>query len=187
MRSPHGARAYLDEDDDAATAEAFRDGWFHSGDITTIWPDGFLTLGGRLTDFMNHGGVKVAPELIEDALLRLPGVTDAASFSVPDALVLDELWIAIVAPPSPAQADIIQACRASQAALAKIRAEREAIATQPERQAPARCLARLRGETVGKSPRLGATISDCCPPWVPCVRSTQIEGAVPGWRRTRSP
>ena len=76
----------------------FRDGWFHSGDIGSVSPDGMLTLNGRVSELINTGGVKVSPALIEDALLSMPAVTDAAAFGVPDASGMDEIWAAVVAP-----------------------------------------------------------------------------------------
>ncbi len=70
--------------------------WFHPGDIGAVWPDGMLTLGGRTAELINSGGVKVNPVVIEEALLALPGVTDAAAFGVPDASGLQQIWAAVV-------------------------------------------------------------------------------------------
>ena len=83
--------------DEAATRTGFRDGWFWSGDIGAIWPDGAITLGGRANDVINSGGVKVSAETIERALLQLPTVLDAAAFGVPDASGIERVWAAIVA------------------------------------------------------------------------------------------
>lgn len=83
--------------DDEASAQAFRDGWFVSGDIGAVWPDGMLTVTGRVSDLINRGGTKVSPRVIEQALLSLPTVIDAAAFGVPDASGLEQIWAAIVA------------------------------------------------------------------------------------------
>lgn len=84
-------------DDAEATRATFRDGWFYSGDIGAVTPDGMLVIAGRTGEFINSGGVKVSPRLIEDVLLTLPGVTQAAAFAVPDDDGLAQIWAAVVA------------------------------------------------------------------------------------------
>jgi acyl-CoA synthetase (AMP-forming)/AMP-acid ligase II len=95
VRSDRVASSYLW--DDAASAEAFRDGWFWSGDIGAVWPDGMITLTGRATELINCGGQKVSPQAIEGVLLRLPTVLDAAVFGVPDPMGIEHVGAAIVA------------------------------------------------------------------------------------------
>ena len=95
FRSDRLAAGYLGEAD--FSTERFQDGWFHSSDIGTVWPDGMLTINGRTTDVINAGGVKVHPHVIESALMKLPTVLDAAAFGVPDALGVTRIWAAIVA------------------------------------------------------------------------------------------
>jgi acyl-coenzyme A synthetase/AMP-(fatty) acid ligase len=95
IRSGMTASGYLAED--GIPSERFVDGWFHSGDIGTVWPDGMLTITGRTTDVINAGGVKVHPQVIESVLLKLPTVLDAAAFGVPDAMGVTRIWAAIVA------------------------------------------------------------------------------------------
>jgi acyl-coenzyme A synthetase/AMP-(fatty) acid ligase len=77
----------------------FRDGWFYPGDVGTVWPDGMVSLTGRTSEIINSGGVKVSPEVIEERLLALPGIAEAAAFGVPDAGGVDRIWAAIVADP----------------------------------------------------------------------------------------
>jgi acyl-coenzyme A synthetase/AMP-(fatty) acid ligase len=84
-------------DDAAASDSAFRNGWFYCGDIGSVSDNGLLTVGGRAGEFINSGGTKVSPRLIEDVLLSLPEVTDAAAFGVPDNLGMVQIWAAIVA------------------------------------------------------------------------------------------
>ncbi len=60
----------------------FRDGWFYPGDLGALSADGLLTIAGRTGEVMNCGGVKIAPLAVEDALLRCPGVRDAAAVAV---------------------------------------------------------------------------------------------------------
>nr|WP_294553284.1 fatty acid--CoA ligase family protein [uncultured Rhodopila sp.] len=95
IRSDRLASGYLEASE--TSTERFRDGWFHSNDIGTVWPDGWLTISGRSSDVINAGGVKVHPQVIESALLKLPTVLDAAAFGVPDAMGVTRIWAAIVA------------------------------------------------------------------------------------------
>jgi acyl-CoA synthetase (AMP-forming)/AMP-acid ligase II len=97
--------------DPATSATVFRDGWFYCGDVGAVSADGLLTVIGRDTDFINAGGNKVSPKLVEDVLLSVPGVTDAAAFGVPDRMGVVQIWAAVVAT-SPMDAKVLQAvCR----------------------------------------------------------------------------
>ena len=60
----------------------FRNGWFYPGDLGALSTEGLLTIAGRTGEVMNCGGVKIAPLAVEDALLRCPGVRDAAAVAV---------------------------------------------------------------------------------------------------------
>jgi O-succinylbenzoic acid--CoA ligase len=66
------------------TAEAFRDGWFHTGDLGQL-VNGRLEVLGRADDVINTGGVKVPPVLVERAISQLDDVVDVCVFGVPDA------------------------------------------------------------------------------------------------------
>ena len=68
-----------------ATAQAFRGGWFHTGDLGTMDARGFVTITGRSSDMYISGGSNVYPREIEEALLMLPGIAEAVVFGVPDA------------------------------------------------------------------------------------------------------
>ncbi len=61
-----------------ATAQAFQDGWFRTGDIGTRSADGYITLQGRRSDLIISGGFNIYPREIEEFLLTLPGVREAA-------------------------------------------------------------------------------------------------------------
>jgi O-succinylbenzoic acid--CoA ligase len=58
--------------------------WFRTGDAGILGPDGSLTVLGRLDDVIVTGGLKVAPGVVENALLAIPGVTEAVVVGVPD-------------------------------------------------------------------------------------------------------
>ncbi|MGZ4267153.1 MAG: AMP-binding enzyme, partial [Solirubrobacteraceae bacterium] len=92
IRGPNLFIEYLNRPD--ATAEAFRDGWFHTGDIAAREPDGYIRLIGRqATDLIKSGGFKIGAGEIETALLEHPGVAEAAVTGEPD----DDLGERIVA------------------------------------------------------------------------------------------
>jgi fatty-acyl-CoA synthase len=89
-RSPQLCEGYWDKPDE--TAEAFRDGWFHSGDLVRIDEQGYITVVDRIKDVINTGGVLVASREVEDVLYTHDAVAEAAVIGVPD-----ERWIEAVA------------------------------------------------------------------------------------------
>ena len=72
---------YLDLD---ATAEAFRGGWFHSGDLGVMHPDGYIELRDRSKDVVISGGENISTIEVEQALMSHPAVLEAAVIGVPD-------------------------------------------------------------------------------------------------------
>jgi len=68
----------------AATAEAFCGGWYRTGDVGTIDPDGWLRLTDRSKEMIKVRGFQVAPAEVEAVLHGHPGVADCAVFGVPD-------------------------------------------------------------------------------------------------------
>jgi malonyl-CoA/methylmalonyl-CoA synthetase len=67
-----------------ATAAAFVDGWFRTGDLGERSADGYVTLRGRASELILCGGFNVYPREIEEVLLEQPGVREAAVLGVPD-------------------------------------------------------------------------------------------------------
>jgi len=67
-----------------ATAAAFVDGWFRTGDLGERSADGYVTLRGRASDLILSGGFNVYPREIEEVLLEQPGVREAAVVGAPD-------------------------------------------------------------------------------------------------------
>jgi fatty-acyl-CoA synthase len=67
-----------------ATAETVVDGWLHTGDLAERDAEGYYRISGRLKDMYISGGENVYPAEIEDVLLSLDGVGDAAVLGVPD-------------------------------------------------------------------------------------------------------
>ena len=72
---------YLDPD---ATEEAFRGGWFHSGDLGVMHPDGYIELRDRSKDVVISGGENISTIEVEQALMSHPAVLEASVIGVPD-------------------------------------------------------------------------------------------------------
>jgi acyl-CoA synthetase (AMP-forming)/AMP-acid ligase II len=71
---------YCDPD---GTAQAIRDGWFHSGDAAVVHPDGYLEIRDRLKDVIISGGENISSVEVEGLLLRHPAVQEVAVVGVP--------------------------------------------------------------------------------------------------------
>jgi fatty-acyl-CoA synthase len=67
-----------------ATAEAFRGGWFHSGDIAVRHPDGYIELRDRAKDVIISGGENISTIEVEQRILKHPAVLECAVVSMPD-------------------------------------------------------------------------------------------------------
>lgn len=81
-RGPNVMKGYWNNPE--ATERAVVDGWYHSGDIGVLDEDGYLFIRDRLKDMYISGGENVYPAEVENALLNLAGVKDAAVIGVPD-------------------------------------------------------------------------------------------------------
>jgi malonyl-CoA/methylmalonyl-CoA synthetase len=101
VRGPNVFLGYLDNPD--ATAKVLdTEGWFYTGDLGTIAPDGYLRIVGRkATDLIKTGGFKVGAGEIEAALLEHPEVRECAVIGAPDE-DLGEKIVAFVVPKDPA-------------------------------------------------------------------------------------
>jgi malonyl-CoA/methylmalonyl-CoA synthetase len=83
VRGPNLFLEYLNRPD--ATADAVRDGWFHTGDLATRAPDGYVRIvGRRATDLIKSGGFKIGAGEIEGALLEHEAVAEVAVTGEPD-------------------------------------------------------------------------------------------------------
>jgi len=96
-----------------ATQEAFRDGWFRTGDLAIRSPDGYYTLVGRRSDLIISGGFNIYPREIEEFLAEQPEIAEAAVVGVPDR-VRGEAPVAYVVVRSPVNSsDLEDRCRAA--------------------------------------------------------------------------
>jgi fatty-acyl-CoA synthase len=82
MRGNNVMAGYFD--DPELTAEAFRGGWFHSGDLAVHHPDGYVELRDRAKDVVISGGENISTIEVEQAVVSHPAVLEAAVVGVPD-------------------------------------------------------------------------------------------------------
>jgi acyl-CoA synthetase (AMP-forming)/AMP-acid ligase II/acyl carrier protein len=94
LRGPTITRGY--DNDAAATASAFPDDWFRTGDLGYLDAEGYLFIVGRIKEIIHKGAQKIAPAEVEEALLNHPDVIDAAVFPVPHRQLGADVAAAVV-------------------------------------------------------------------------------------------
>ena len=82
-----------------ATAEALRNGWFHTGDIGTLDADGYLTIVDRKKDMILRAGYSVYPREIEEVMLTHPAISLVAIIGIPDERLGEEVKAFVVKKP----------------------------------------------------------------------------------------
>jgi fatty-acyl-CoA synthase len=68
-----------------ATEQAFKGGWFHTGDLVVVHPDGYFQVKDRLKDIVISGGENISTVEVEGILYRHPAVLEAAVVAMPHA------------------------------------------------------------------------------------------------------
>src|SRR4051794_33325481 len=96
-RSPHCALGYWN--DEAKTAESFRNGWFHSGDLGVLDDEGRLAVVDRKKDMIKTGGENVASREVEEVIYELDSVAEVAVFGVPHPRWIEAVTAAVVPRP----------------------------------------------------------------------------------------
>src|SRR5262249_55970901 len=99
LRGPTLTRGY--EDNAAANASAFQNGWFRTGDVGYLDREGYLFLVGRIKqgEVINRGGQKVSPAEVEEVLRRHPTVAEAVAFATPHKRLGEDVAAAVVPRP----------------------------------------------------------------------------------------
>ncbi|MFD5231563.1 acyl-CoA synthetase [Streptomyces qaidamensis] len=108
-RSPQLCEGYWDKPEE--TAEAFRDGWFRSGDLAVRDAHGYYTIVDRVKDVINSGGVVVASRQVEDALYTHPAVAEAAVVGLPDERWIEAVTAVVVPRGDVSEAELIDHVR----------------------------------------------------------------------------
>ena len=94
LRGENILKGYYNNPD--ATATAFRNGWFHTGDIGYRDADGFYYIVDRKSDMIIRGGENIYPREIDEVLYQHPSIAAAAAVGVPDSLYGEEVAAVIV-------------------------------------------------------------------------------------------
>lgn len=99
---------------DAANETAFRNGWFHTGDIGYRDEDGFYFIVDRKSDMIIRGGENIYPREIDEVLYQHAAIAAAAAVGVPDALYGEEVAAVIVLKPGEktTEQEVIDYCKA---------------------------------------------------------------------------
>jgi fatty-acyl-CoA synthase len=111
MRGNNVMKGYYEQPD--ASAEAFRGGWFHSGDLAVMHSDGYIELRDRKKDIIISGGENISTIEVENTIYQHPDVQEVAIIAIPDEK-WGEVPKAFVAPKpgtQPTAEGIIQFCR----------------------------------------------------------------------------
>lgn len=96
-----------------ATAEAFRAGWFHTGDLAYADKDGYLFIVDRMKDLVIRGGYNVYPREVEEVLFTHPAIAEAAVVGAPHPTMGEEVVAFVVLKPGAdaTEEDIIGYCK----------------------------------------------------------------------------
>ena len=97
IRGPNVMKGYWQRPE--ATAEAIRDGWFHSGDLARVDEDGYFYIVDRKKDLIIRGGYNVYPREIEEVLYEHPAVAEAAVIGLPHPSLGEEVAAAVALKP----------------------------------------------------------------------------------------
>jgi len=97
IRGPNVMKGYWQRPD--ATAEAVRDGWFHTGDLARVDEDGYFFIVDRKKDLIIRGGYNVYPREIEEVLYEHPAVAEAAVIGLPHSSLGEEVAAAVALKP----------------------------------------------------------------------------------------
>jgi long-chain acyl-CoA synthetase len=97
IRGPNVMKGYWQRPE--ATAEAIRDGWFHTGDLARVDSDGYFYIVDRKKDLIIRGGYNVYPREIEEVLYEHPAVAEAAVIGLPHPSLGEEVGAAVALKP----------------------------------------------------------------------------------------
>ena len=119
VRGPNVMTRYHAEPE--ATAEAFRGGWFHTGDLARRDAQGFYTIVDRKKDMIISGSENIYPKEIEEVLYTHPAIQDAAVFGIPDEKWGESVCATLVRRPGSALNgdEVVEFCRRNLAAYKK--------------------------------------------------------------------
>ena len=111
MRGNNVMKGYFE--DEEATTRAFAGGWFHSGDLGVMHPDGYLELRDRKKDIIISGGENISTIEVEHTIVKHPAVLECAVVAIPDEKwgEVPKAFVSLKPGESADEADIIGFCR----------------------------------------------------------------------------
>jgi fatty-acyl-CoA synthase len=111
MRGNNVMKGYFEDPD--ATAQAFRGGWFHSGDIGVLHADGYIELRDRKKDIIISGGENISTIEVEHTIVKHPAVLECAVVSMPHEKwgEVPKAFVALRAGAAASEREIIDFCR----------------------------------------------------------------------------
>jgi long-chain acyl-CoA synthetase len=111
IKSPAMMNGYLDAPDE--TNEVISNGWFKTGDLATVSPQGYVEIVGRTRERILRGGYSVFPQEVEAVLLSHPAVAEAAVIGIPDVDLGEEVAAFVSLKPSEklTSDDLLDYCR----------------------------------------------------------------------------
>ena len=109
VRGPNVIDGY--ENNSAANAASFVDGWFRTGDLGTLDANGYLRLRGRIKELINRGGEKISPREVDEVLEAHPAVAEAVCFGVPHPTWGEEVAAAVVLKAPATEKELLAYCR----------------------------------------------------------------------------
>ena len=127
-----------------ASAEALRDGWFHSGDMGHLDAEGYLTVDGRKKEMIISGGENIYPAEVENVLLDCPDIAEASVIGRPDPR-WGEVVVAVVAPKEGRRLEAAQVLELFEGRIARYKHPREVVFVG---QLPKTALGKIRKEDV---------------------------------------
>jgi acyl-CoA synthetase (AMP-forming)/AMP-acid ligase II len=84
------------ENNPKANAEAFREGWFRTGDQGVMDEEGYFTITGRLKEIIIRGGEKISPREVDEVLMDHPAILQVVTFGIPHEKLGEEVGVVVV-------------------------------------------------------------------------------------------
>ncbi|HEX9923791.1 MAG TPA: acyl--CoA ligase family protein, partial [Anaerolineae bacterium] len=111
MRGNNVMKGYFNNPE--GTAQAFRGGWFHSGDLAVMHPDGYIELRDRAKDIIISGGENISTIEVEQMVAKHPAVLEVAVIAIPHETwgEVPKAFVTLKADVTATEADIIGFCR----------------------------------------------------------------------------
>ncbi|MBB2484596.1 AMP-binding protein [Mitsuaria sp. WAJ17] len=94
IRGPNVTQGY--ESNPSANAEAFREGWFRTGDQGVMDAEGYVSITGRLKEIINRGGEKISPREVDEVLMDHAAVAQVVCFGLPHPKLGEEVGAVVV-------------------------------------------------------------------------------------------